>query len=256
MDIKASKNNGILTIEFNRPDKKNSITSNMYQMLADAIADGEKDPAVRVILFCGQPEMFSAGNDLEDFMNAKEKENVGDLPVAQFMRNLSGASKPVIAAVSGMAIGIGVTMLLHCDQIYAAEHTKFSMPFAKLGLCPEFGSSKLLTEMIGYNRTAELLLFGESFSAEHALDMGLVNRVLPSADLMTYAYTQAAKLVVLPASSLRTTKRLMKARHADAVIAQMIEENDHFSAMLQSPEAKEAFAAFFQRRKPDFSKFS
>lgn len=254
MDINAIKKNGILTIEFNRPDKKNSITSDMYQMMADAISDGEKDPAVRVILFCGQSDMFSAGNDLEDFMNAKE--SVGDRPVAQFMRNLSGASKPVIAAVSGMAIGIGVTMLLHCDQIYAAEHTKFSMPFAKLGLCPEFASSKLLPEMIGYNRTAELLLFGESFSAEQAFDMGLVNKVLPSADLMTYAYAQAAKLVVLPASSLRTTKRLMKARYADAVMAQMIEENMHFSAMLQSPEAKEAFAAFFERRKPDFTKFS
>ena len=254
MDILVSKQQGILRIEFNRPDKKNSITAAMYQMMADAIKDGEEDTAVRVILFCGKLEVFSAGNDLEDFMN--NKEDVADRPVAQFMRNLGMASKPVIAAVSGMAIGIGVTMLLHCDQIYAAEHTKFSMPFTKLGLCPEFASSKLLPEMIGYNRTAELLLFGESFSAEQAFDMGLVNKVLPAADLMTYAYAQAAKLVVLPASSLRTTKRLIKARHADAVIAQMLEEGNHFSAMLQSPEAKEAFAAFFERRKPDFSKFS
>jgi len=254
MDILVSKQQGILRIEFNRPDKKNSITAAMYQMMADAIKDGEEDTAVRVILFCGKPDVFSAGNDLEDFMN--NKEDVADRPVAQFMRNLGTASKPVIAAVSGMAVGIGVTMLLHCDQIYAAEHTKFSMPFTKLGLCPEFASSKLLPEMIGYNRTAELLLFGESFSAEQAFDMGLVNKVLPVEDLMTYAYAQAAKLVVLPASSLRTTKRLMKARHADAVIAQMLEEGDHFSAMLQSPEAKEAFAAFFERRKPDFSKFS
>jgi enoyl-CoA hydratase/carnithine racemase len=254
MDILVSKQQGVLRIEFNRPGKKNAITAAMYQMMADAIKDGEEDTAVRVILFCGKLEVFSAGNDLEDFMN--NKEDVADRPVAQFMRNLGMASKPVIAAVSGMAIGIGVTMLLHCDQIYAAEHTKFSMPFTKLGLCPEFASSKLLPEMIGYNRTAELLLFGESFSAEQAFDMGLVNKVLPTADLMTYAYAQAAKLVVLPASSLRTTKRLMKARHADAVIAQMLEEGNHFSAMLQSPEAKEAFAAFFERRKPDFSKFS
>jgi enoyl-CoA hydratase/carnithine racemase len=254
MDIITSKQNEILTIEFNRPDKKNAITSAMYQIMADTIKDGEEDQAVRVILFCGKPEVFSAGNDLEDFMNAKE--DLADRPVAQFLRNLSMASKPVIAAVSGMAIGIGVTLLLHCDQIYAAEHTKFSMPFAKLGLCPEFGSSKLLPEMIGYPRAAELLFFGESFSAEQAFDMGLINKVLPSADLMAYAYAQAAKLVVLPASSLRTTKRLMKARYADAVIAQMIEENKYFSAMLQSPEAKEAFTAFFERRKPDFLKFS
>ena len=253
MDIITNKKDGILTIQFNRPDKKNSITAAMYQMMADAIADGEKDPAVRVILFCGQPEMFSAGNDLEDFMNAKE--SVGERPVAQFMRNLSQAAKPVMAAVSGMAIGIGVTMLLHCDQIYAAQQTKFSMPFAKLGLCPEFASSKLLPELIGYNRTAELLLFGEPFSAEQGFDMGLVNKVLPPADLMAYAYAQAAKLVALPPSSLRTTKRLMKARNTEAVIAQMMEENDYFSAMLQAPEAKEAFAAFFARRKPDFTKF-
>lgn len=254
MDILTSKQNGILTIEFNRPGKKNAITSAMYQMMADAIKDGEEDKAMRVMLFCGKPEVFSAGNDLEDFMNAKE--DLADRPVAQFLRNLSMASKPVVAAVSGMAIGIGVTLLLHCDQIYAAEHTKFSMPFAKLGLCPEFGSSKLLPEMIGYPRAAELLFFGESFSAEQAFDMGLVSKVLPSAELMAYAYAQAAKLVVLPASSLRTTKRLMKARYADAVIAQMIEENKNFSAMLQSPEAKEAFTSFFDRRDPDFSKFS
>jgi enoyl-CoA hydratase/carnithine racemase len=130
MDIIASKKNGILTIEFNRPNKKNSITAAMYQMMADAIKDGEADTAVRVILFCGKPDVFSAGNDLEDFMNTKG--DVEDRPVAQFIRNLSLASKPVIAAVAGMAIGIGVTMLMHCDQIYAAEHTKFSMPFAKL----------------------------------------------------------------------------------------------------------------------------
>ncbi len=254
MDIITGKKDGILTIEFNRPDKKNSITAAMYKMMADAIAEGEKDPAVRVILFRGQKEMFSAGNDLEDFMNVRE--DVEERPVAQFLRNLATAAKPVIAAVSGMAIGIGVTMLLHCDQIYAARETKFSMPFAKLGLCPEFGSSKLLPEMIGYARTAELLFFGEAFTAEQALEMGLINKVLPPDDLMHYAYAQAAKLVVLPPSSLRTTKYLMKARNTDSVTAQMIEENKFFSAMLQAPEAKEAFAAFFERRKPDFSRFS
>ena len=254
MDILTSKQNGILTIEFNRPDKKNSITSAMYQLMADALKDGDTDPAVRVILFCGKPEVFSAGNDLEDFMN--DTGDTGeDRPVAQFLRNLCMASKPVIAAVSGMAVGIGVTMLLHCDQIYAAEHTKFSMPFAKLGLCPELASSMLLPEIIGYHRAAELLFFGEPFFAEQAFDMGLVNKVLPAADLMTYACAQAAKLTVLPASSLRTTKHLMKARHAEAVTAQMIQENTYFSAMLQSPEAKEAFSAFFERRKPDFTKF-
>jgi enoyl-CoA hydratase/carnithine racemase len=253
MNILASKQNGILKIEFNRLEKKNSITSDMYKMMADAIADGEEDKAVRVLLFCGKPEIFSAGNDLEDFMNSKD--DVTDRPVAQFMRNLSGAAKPVIAAVAGAAIGIGTTMLFHCDQIYAADNAKFSMPFAKLGLCPEFASSRLLPQIIGYHRAAELLFFGEAFSAREALDMGLVNKVLAPEELLPYAYAQAAKLVALPPSSLRTTKSLIKTRSADAVTAQMMEENKHFSAMLQAPEAKEAFAAFFERRKPDYSKF-
>jgi enoyl-CoA hydratase/carnithine racemase len=254
MDILTGKQNGILTIEFNRPEKKNSITSEMYQIMADALKDAEEDRAVRVILFCGKPEIFTAGNDLEDFLN--NTEDVAKRPVAQFMNNLSGASKPIIAAVAGSAIGIGATMLLHCDQVYTAEHTKFSMPFAKLGLCPEFGSSLLLPQNIGYQRAAELLFFGESFTASQALEMGLANKVLPSADLLAYAYAQAAKLVVLPASSLRVTKHLMKARDNDSLIGRMMEEGRLFGAMLQSPEAKEAFIAFFERRKPDYSQFS
>ena len=254
MEITTAKKEGVLTIEFNRPQKKNAITSAMYKMLADALADGENDPSVRVVLFCGKPEVFSAGNDLEDFMNAGG--SLEEKPVAQFMRNLLSMPKPVLAAVSGMAIGIGVTLLLHCDQIYAAAGTKFSMQFPRLGLCPEFGSSKLLPEIIGYHRAAELLLFGESFSAEQAFEMGLINRVLPPEELLSYAYGRAAKLAVLPASSLRTTKRLMKLRDTEAVVAQMMQESEYFEAMLQSPEAKEAFSAFFERRKPDFTKFS
>lgn len=252
MDIETRKQNGILTIEFNRPDKKNSITAAMYQMMADAIQDGEEDRAVRVLLFCGKPEIFTAGNDLEDFMNTKS--DVADRPVAQFIRNLSLAAKPVIAAVSGMAIGIGVTMLLHCDQIYAARGAKFSMPFAKLGLCPEFASSRLLPRIVGYQRAAELLFFGEPFTAEQAFDMGLVNKVLPAGELMPYARARAAGLAALPPTSLRVTKQLLKARHLDAVTEQIALENRHFSAMLQAPAAKEAFAAFYERRKPDYSK--
>ncbi len=252
MDIETRKQNGILTIEFNRPDKKNSITAAMYRMMADAIQDGEEDRTVRVLLFCGKPDIYTAGNDLEDFMNTKS--DVADRPVAQFIRHLSLATKPVIAAVSGMAIGIGVTMLLHCDQIYAARGAKFSMPFAKLGLCPEFASSRLLPQIVGYQRAAELLFFGEPFTAEQAFDMGLVNKVLPAEELMPYAQTQAARLAVLPPTSLRVTKQLLKARHSGAITEQIAEENRHFSALLQEPAAKEAFAAFFERRKPDYSK--
>ncbi|HPD58271.1 MAG TPA: enoyl-CoA hydratase-related protein, partial [Smithellaceae bacterium] len=184
MDILTSKKDGILTIEFNRPDKKNSITAAMYQMMADALKDGEQDNEVRAILICGKPDIFTAGNDLEDFMNTSKQGDFADRPVVHFMRQLSSASKPVIAAVAGAAIGIGTTLLLHCDMVYAADTAKFSMPFAPLGLCPEFASSMLLQQIVGFPRAAEKLLLGEPFSAREAYEMGLVNKVLPANELL------------------------------------------------------------------------
>jgi enoyl-CoA hydratase/carnithine racemase len=255
MDIQTSKANGILTIEFNRPDKKNAITSAMYQSMADALKDAEDDHAVRAILIVGKPEIFTAGNDLDDFLKHSAA-MTGDRPVAQFMRHLSTATKPVIAAVSGSAIGIGTTMLMHCDIVYASETAKFSMPFTQLGLCPEFASSMLFPQMVGYQRAAEKLLLGEAFTAQEALEIGLISRVLPQADLLPFAQAQAAKLAALPASSLRTTKRLMKTAQVEAVQQRMLEENKHFGEMLGAPEAKEAFTAFFEKRRPDFTKFS
>jgi enoyl-CoA hydratase/carnithine racemase len=256
MDILTKKQNGILTIEFNRPEKKNSITAAMYQTIADALKDAQNAVTVRVILFSGKPDIFTAGNDLEDFMNSSSQGELADRPVAQFMLQLSQATKPVMAAVAGAAIGIGTTMLLHCDLVYAADNAKFSMPFAKLGLCPEFASSMLLPQIVGYQRAAEKLFFGEPFSAHDAYEMGLVAKVLPPDELMTFAMQQAAKLTTLPASSLRTTKSLMKSGQTDTIMSKMWEENKHFSAMLLAPEAKEAFKAFFEKRKPDFTKFS
>jgi enoyl-CoA hydratase/carnithine racemase len=256
MHILTKKENGILTIEFNRPEKKNSITSGMYQIMADALKDGQDDPAVRMVLFCGRPDIFTAGNDLVDFANHKARANVGDLPVAQFMASLIALTKPVIAAVAGAAIGIGTTMLLHCDLIYASEEAKFSMPFSPLGLCPEFSSSLLLPQIVGYQRAAEKLFLGEFFSAYEAHEMGLVNRVLPHDELLEFACGQAAKLSALPASSLRTTKQLMKSAQAEMVKSRILLENSFFSEMLSSPEAGEAFSAFFGKRKPDFTKFS
>lgn len=255
MDILTNKANGILTIEFNRPEKKNAITSAMYQMMADAIKDAEGDAAVRAIVIQGKPEVFTAGNDLDDFLKNSSAE-VGDRPVAQFMRALSGATKPVVAAVAGNAVGIGTTLLMHCDLVYAAENAKFAMPFTQLGLCPEFASSMLFPQMVGYPRAAEKLLLGEAFSAQDAYDMGLVSQVLPVADLVDHAHGQAAKLAALPASSLRVTKRLMKGAQMEAIQARMMEENKHFGEMLVSKEAKEAFMAFFEKRRPDFTKFS
>ncbi len=259
MDILCGKADGILTIEFNRPERKNAITSVMYQAMADAIEDGERDPAVRVILIVGKPEIFTAGNDLDDFMKsapAGADGSFGDRPVFQFMRQLSGAAKPVVVAVAGAAVGIGTTLLMHCDLVYAADNAKFSMPFAQLGLCPEFASSLLFTQLAGYPRAAEKLMLGEAFPAQEALDMGLVSKVLPVAELLPFARAQAAKLAALPAASIRATKRLMKLARAEPVKAIMIEENQLFGAMLVAPEAKEAFTAFFEKRRPDFSKFA
>ncbi|WP_151448077.1 enoyl-CoA hydratase [Lacisediminimonas profundi] len=254
MSVAINKADGILVIEFDRADKKNAITAVMYQLMADAIADGERDPEVRALLFQGKPEVFTAGNDLDDFLRTPPKG--ADSPVYQFMRNLSQASKPVIAAVAGPAVGIGTTMLLHCDLVYAADNARFSMPFTQLGLCPEFASSALLPQMAGYHRAAEKLLLGEAFSAEEALQMGLVNKVLPVGELASYARARALALAALPASSLRITKRLMKSTQVQTLPAVIAEEASHFSAMLTAPEAKEAFTAFFEKRKADFSKFS
>lgn len=256
MDILISKANGILHIEFNRPDKKNAITSTMYQTMADALKEADTDASVRVIIISGKPEIFTAGNDLEDFMKTPTAGAIGTRPVGEFMRNLSRASKPVVAAVSGAAVGIGTTLLMHCDLVYAADNAKFTMPFTQLGLCPEFASSLIFPQIVGYQRAAEKLLLGEAFSAQEAYDMGLVSKVVPRDELLAFAQAQAAKLAALPPSSLRVTKALMKGEQADALDIRMQEENRHFGAMLSAPEAKEAFTAFFEKRRPDFMKFS
>jgi enoyl-CoA hydratase/carnithine racemase len=258
MDILTSKADGILTIEFNRAERKNAITGAMYQTMADALTDGEQDAAVRAVLIIGKPEIFTAGNDLDDFLKNAPAGGKPDLtrPVYQFMRALSGTTKPVVAAVAGAAIGIGTTMLMHCDLVYAADNAKFSMPFVQLGLCPEFASSVLFPAIAGYPRAAEKLLLGEAFMAQEAFQMGMVSKVLPLDELIPFAARQAAKLVALPAASIRATKALMKRGRTDAINETMAVENRQFSAMLQGAEAKEAFTAFFQKRKPDFSKFA
>jgi enoyl-CoA hydratase/carnithine racemase len=254
MDITTNTADGIMRIGFTRPEKKNAISAAMYQSMADALKAAEGDAAVRVVLFHGLPEIFTAGNDLEDFL--KNPPGNAQSPVVQFMSALSHATKPVIAAVAGAAVGIGTTLLLHCDMVYAADNAKFSMPFSPLGLCPEFASSLLLQRIAGYQRAAEKLMLGESFKADEASDMGLVNKVLPAEELMSYALGQAAKLVALPASSIRASKKLMRRDDLAAIDAKILEEMQLFGQMLVAPEAKEAFKAFFEKRKPDFSQFS
>jgi len=256
MSILTTISAGILTLEFNRLERKNAITGAMYQALADALRGAEADSAVRAILITGKPEIFTAGNDLDDFLN---NASVGAMteqrPVFQFMTALQDCTKPVVAAVAGAAVGIGTTLLMHCDLVYAADNAKFSMPFTQLGLCPEFASSLLVAQAAGYTRAAEKLLLGEPFLAQEALEMGIVARVLPAAELLAFAQGQAAKLAKLPPSSVRTTKALMQRGRSPMIKETIAAENERFSAMLQGAEAKEAFTAFFEKRKPDFSKF-
>ncbi len=254
MDILSTIEEGIQTITFNRPAKKNAITAAMYQTLADALRAGEADASIRAILICGQAEIFTAGNDLEDFMKSPPHED--NSPVFQFLTAISTAQKPLVAAVRGAAVGVGTTLLLHCDLVYAGRSARFSLPFVQLGICPEAASSLLLPQMVGYHHAAAKLLLGEPFGSDEAQAMGFVNQVLDDDAVLDHARAQAAKLAALPASSIRTTKRLMKGDAAGDVAARMQKEGLAFRAMLSSPEAREAFTAFFEKRKPDFKQFA
>ena len=252
MDVLVETRDGVCRIQFNRVAKKNAITAAMYAALAEAIVAAEADPAVRAVLIAGHPDIYTAGNDLEDFL--KNPPSGESSPVFRFLSAISTAGKPVVAAVSGAAIGIGTTLLLHCDLIYAAEDARFQLPFAQLGLVPEAASSLLLPALAGYPRAAEKLLLGEPFGATEALAMGLVTAVLPRDELMDHVERQLKKLVALPPGAVRATKRLMKSHGAAAVAAHMREEAAEFIARLATPAAREAFTAFFERRRPDFSR--
>lgn len=244
---------GILRVQFNRADKKNAITAAMYQALAHALRHAERDNAVRVALIHGTPGVFTAGNDLQDFLANPPRSS--DAPAFQFIRAIHEFPKPLIAAVSGLAVGIGTTMLMHCDLVYCAPGTRFSMPFVNLGLCPEAGSSFLLPRLAGYQRAAELLMLGEPFAADTAKEIGLVNAIVPEESLHATAMESARKLAAKPVASLRETKMLMKQGIHEAVKLAMDDESEAFRERLQSPEAKEAFTAFLEKRAPDFSKF-
>jgi enoyl-CoA hydratase/carnithine racemase len=251
-DILTHTDAGVMTITFNRLDKKNSITSSMYAAMADAVAQAGTDPSVRVVVFQGHESIFSAGNDIGDFLN--QPPTTQESPVFRFLRGIATFEKPLLAAVAGPAVGIGTTMLFHCDLVYAGDNAAFSMPFVNLGLCPEAASSLLAPRMFGYHRAAEALLMGEPFFAEAAQEVGLVNRVVPPTEVNGYAQAQARKLAAKPLTSLIATKRLMKGGDQQAVLQKMDEEGRDFGRMLREPAAKEAFGAFMEKRKPDFSK--
>ena len=250
-DILSHVENGVMTLTINRLARKNSLTAVMYGALADAFEQAQADDAVRVVVLQGDESIFSAGNDIADFLNTPPSGE--DAPVFRFLRNIAAFPKPVVAAVCGPAVGIGTTMLFHCDLVYAGDNAAFSMPFVNLGLCAEGASSLLAPQMFGYHRAAEALLLGEAFYAEAALEVGLVNRVLPPSEANAYAQSVARKLATKPLSSLVETKRLMKKGQQVQVLQTMSEEGAVFGRMLREPAAKEAFAAFLEKRAPKFN---
>jgi enoyl-CoA hydratase/carnithine racemase len=250
-DILKDLSDGVMTLTFHRLDKKNSITAAMYADMADALTQASEQDAIRVVVFQGHETIFSAGNDIADFLNKPPSNQ--ESPVYRFLFGIASFPKPVVAAVCGPAVGIGTTMLMHCDLVYAGDNAAFSVPFVDLGLCPEAASSLLMPQMMGYHRAAEALLLGEPFMAEAALEVGLVNRIVPPQEASSLAQAQARKLAAKPIRSLVETKRLMKKGQAQGVIQQMKEEGASFARMLREPAAREAFTAFMEKRKPDFS---
>lgn len=255
--ILSNREGGILTLTFNRLDKKNAITRAMYTALAEALEAGAADESVRVAVIQGDVSCFTAGNDLADFLSNPPDMSPGaePAPVVRFLNILRDFPKPLLASVAGPAVGIGTTLLMHCDLVYAGDNAAFSLPFVNLGLCPEAGSSLLLAKIVGYPRAAEKLMLGEAFYAEEALDMGLINRVLPPHEVNGYTQAQAAKLAAKPSASLRATKALMKQAQKADLSALMQDELQQFGTLLRGPAAAEAISAVMAKRKPDFSRF-
>jgi len=251
--ILTASQDGILTIRFNRPGKKNALNLAMYSALTLALEQADRDAAIRVILLAGSDGCFTSGNDLGDFLNQPPTDQSN--PILQFIRTISRARKPVVAAVQGDAVGIGVTMLLHCDLVYAAESARFQTPFVNLGLSPEAGSSLLLPRMMGHQKASELLLLGETFTAAQACACGIVNEVFSDESLPAKAREKALQLAGRPAAAVRLAKELLKREYASSLQEVIVEEGRQFLTRLKSPEAGEALQAFMQHRRPDFSKF-
>ncbi len=245
---------GVCRIEMAREEKKNALTAAMYQTMADALASAEADPSVKVILICGAGGNFTAGNDLTDFLENPPMDE--SAPVFRFIKGFASLQKPFVAAVEGVAIGVGTTMLLHADLVYAGAGARFALPFANLGLTPEAASSLLLPLRAGYARAAEMLMLGEAFSAQTALDAGIINTMLPDGEVLSHTLERCRKLATQPSASIRLTKQLMKRTQHALIKETMTEEAAVFKQRLASPEAKEAFAAFLEKRKPDFTKFN
>src|SRR5262245_15520124 len=251
-DIITERSNGILRVEFNRPEKKNAMTGAMYTRLADIFNEAAEDEETLVVLWHSAGDTFSAGNDVGDFL--KNPPGAGESPQARLMDAFVRFEKPIVVAVQGAAVGGGTTMLTHCDVVYAGESAKFQLPFINLALVPEFGSSYSLPSRIGYLRAAELYLLGEPFGAARAAELGLVTRVVPDQNLFATAMQTAQKLAAKPGGALRASKRLIKQAFIDELRVAIRAEMQEFSERVRSAESKEAFAAFLEKRPPNFTK--
>jgi enoyl-CoA hydratase/carnithine racemase len=257
MSIKTATIHGVATIEIARPEKKNALTVAMYQAMAEALNAAREDGAVRAVLITGQPGIFTSGNDVEDFLTRPpgQGSDAMDSPVFRFMRALLDCDKPVVAAVTGAAIGIGTTMLLHCDFVYVSDEARLAMPFVALGLVPEYASSLVVPQLMGHRRAAEKLLLGDPFTPEQAVECGIANAVLPAAEVVAHARRVAERFNALPPGAVREAKQLMRAPERERLLQTIRAEGEIFGRRLRSPEAMEAFQAFLQKRKPDFSRF-
>ncbi|MBB6522443.1 enoyl-CoA hydratase [Pseudoteredinibacter isoporae] len=253
-DIQIKLEGRSLHIVMDRPKRKNALTMAMYTAMADAISDAAENDEIRNIVLRGEADCFTSGNDLEDFMKNPPQGN--DSPVATFMRNLYNFPKPVLAAVDGDAVGIGTTMLLHCDLVYVADSARLQMPFVKLGLVPEYASSYILPRICGHVKASELLLFGEPFDAQTAKECGLVNEVVSSDQLLSLVREKAEKLAKQPPAAVRGTKQLLRGPRRQEGADVMDEEMVLFGKGLQGKEFMEAVTAFFEKREPDFSSFN
>ncbi len=243
----------IQSVCINRPDKKNALTLAMYTALADAVREADGNPDIRVTLITGAGDSFCSGNDIKDFLNNPITDESS--PVIQFVNTMIGARKPIVAAVNGIAVGIGVTMLLHCDLVYVAEGIRLQMPFVNIGLCPEAGSTFLLPALMGHRRAAELLLLGGPFDARRAVELGIANEAVPAGKLQQTALEAARRIAAQPPNAVRATKGLLRTALYDAVKSASVRESENFIPMLDGDEAKEALNAFMEKRKPDFSRF-
>lgn len=250
--ILTEQNGSVLMVRMNRAEKKNALTGEMYTAMADAIERAELDRSIRVLLYAGSDGVFTAGNDLHDFLDNPPQGP--DSPVNRFIAKMASTDVPIVAAVDGVAVGIGTTMLLHFDQVFATERARFVLPFINLALVPEAGSSMLLVEACGYRKAAELLMLGEPFTAREALDYGIVSELCEPQELMERALAAAQALAAKPRDALRATKRLLR-RAREPLGERILAEGELFSRCLDSPAAREAMQAFFEKRPPDFEKF-